>query len=202
VRRQEMIDIAVAFIVLTIAFSLQGPFFALRAPELATIGMIGLAVGVGFICHELGHKYVALHYGHWAEFRASKLGLVAMLVMAVMIGFVFAAPGAVMITEWGRSTYNKREVGNIALAGPVVNLAIAAIFFAGLLVGMALGVEWIAKVALLGTFINVYLAGFNMLPFGPLDGKKIMEASPRLWAIVGIPSIGLGLLLLFGMVAL
>jgi len=35
----------------------------------------------------------------------------------------------------------------------------------------------------------VFLAGFNMIPFGPLDGAKVWRYNPVLWGIVGIPSI-------------
>jgi len=41
--------------------------------------------------------------------------------------------------------------------------------------------------------INLTLAAFNLLPFGPLDGKKIFESNRIVWFIVGLPTILLGL---------
>jgi Zn-dependent protease len=34
-----------------------------------------------------------------------------------------------------------------------------------------------------GMFINFWIAGFNLLPFGPLDGKKIFLWNPVIWVI-------------------
>jgi Zn-dependent protease len=42
------------------------------------------------------------------------------------------------------------------------------------------------------------LAAFNLLPFGPLDGKKILEANRLAWAIVAVPTILVAISMLFG----
>jgi Zn-dependent protease len=47
-------------------------------------------------------------------------------------------------------------------------------------------------------FINLYLAGFNLIPFGTLDGRKIFEANRLAWAIVAAPTILISLSVLFG----
>ena len=39
----------------------------------------------------------------------------------------------------------------------------------------------------LGYQINFILAGFNLIPFGPLDGKKVMEWNPIIWAVLFFP---------------
>jgi Zn-dependent protease len=41
--------------------------------------------------------------------------------------------------------------------------------------------------------INLTLAAFNLLPFGPLDGKKIFDSNRIVWLIVGLPTILLGI---------
>ena len=86
------------------------------------IVMVG--VGTGFILHELGHKFVSMKYGYWAEFKLWPQGLLVALVTS-FLGFVFAAPGAV----YTYANYMTDEInGKISIAGPIVNIVLAIIF--------------------------------------------------------------------------
>jgi Zn-dependent protease len=95
---------------------------------------------------------------------------------------------------------NKRELREmllISLAGPMTNIVLAAFFFllfAFLLISNEAGSDLWIRAAYFAFFINIILAAFNMLPFGPLDGKKIFDGSRVVWALVGIPTILVGLL--------
>ena len=131
-------------------------------------------VGLGFIIHELAHKYVAIHYGAHAEYRAWTLGLFLALAMAFLTqgSFVFAAPGAVYI--FGR--VSREQNGIISLAGPLTNFALAIIF---LLLSAFTGIskEFVAT----GALVNVMLGAFNMLPIPPFDGSKIFAWNKVVW---------------------
>ena len=85
----------------------------------------------------------------------------------------------------------KNESLWISLAGPMTNIALAAAFFIVLLLSTPDGIA--ARAANFGLIINLTLAAFNLLPFGPLDGKKIFESNRIVWFIVGLPTILLGL---------
>lgn len=91
----------------------------------------------------------------------------------------------------------KREMLLISLAGPMTNIVLAVFFFLLLvfllLIGEAGSSLWI-RAANFAFFINIILAAFNMLPFGPLDGKKIFDGNRVVWALVGVPTILVGLL--------
>ncbi|GAA0676857.1 metalloprotease [Natronoarchaeum mannanilyticum] len=174
---RELRDLAVAWTVLSAAFAvfLTGPS-AIGTDGFVTVVVLCIVtVGVGFMLHELAHKVVAVRFGQLAEFRAD-YSMLFLALMGAFIGFIFAAPGAVH--HRGRIT--PRENGLIAVAGPVTNLLLAAIF----LPFAFAPVEFLASVGAFGVFINVFLAAFNMIPFGPLDGKTVIAWSKLAFAAV------------------
>ncbi|MEE3083422.1 MAG: site-2 protease family protein [Candidatus Thermoplasmatota archaeon] len=143
--------------------------------------MATIAFGPAFIIHELAHKFVARHYGCWAEFRADPQGLKTGVLIAFFIGFLFMAPGAVMVA----GNVSRKQNGMIALAGPLSNLVLWLIAIpAFVLMG-----DWgiLGQIIFLWLVANSILGAFNMLPFGPLDGKKIKTWSePVFWTFLGV----------------
>jgi len=138
-------------------------------------------VGIGFILHELAHKVVAQRYGLWAEFRMSPQFLMLAVGMAYLIGFLFAAPGAVYISG---SYITNEQNGRIAAAGPLMNVLLAVVFiFIAMQNSFVEGFGAYGALAIvLGVKINLWLAGFNMLPFSVLDGKKVLTWSKPAFA--------------------
>ncbi len=203
---RELRDFALAWVALSVAFTV---FFAgggtvvinnLRLGAYGTLGglfFVSLATaGVAFLLHELAHKVVAVRYGQRAAFRAD-YGMLFLAVVAATAGFLFAAPGAVH--HAGRIT--KRENGLIALAGPVVNLVLAVVFAPLLVVGLAGFSSLALTVGTYGVAVNLLLAAFNLIPFGPLDGATVREWSTAVWLAAFVPSAvlaaGFALVLLF-----
>ena len=132
----------------------------------------------GFLVHEIAHKIQARKYGCWAEFRASPSGLRFGVLLAAIVGIVFMAPGAVMVA--GNTT--KEQFGKVALAGPVSNVVLWCL---GLIFAVAIGGSGgIADdVIHYWMWANGILGALNMLPFGPLDGKKIKTWSDAMFWI-------------------
>lgn len=189
--RTEVGHILLAVAVLTFAFALWLRFLY---GFLGGLILAGVAVPTGFLLHELGHKVVAQRYGFVAEFRAWYFGL-GLAVFTAIVGFLFAAPGAVHI---GMAMGTRRQAGRISAAGPLVNLAIGGSFALlwlvlvlarlNLAMGMSLTlVDVVAGVA----FINALLGVFNMLPFPPLDGSKIVQWDLRSYLVLLLPLVAL-----------
>ncbi len=187
--KTEIKHLLLAIGVLTLAFSFAfsgnsifSGFSNIQALPLAfPIAFLGIITA--FFVHELSHKFMAQKYGLWSEFRMYPRGLLLSLFFAVFTGFVFAAPGAVMFRGETR-TY---EIGRIAIAGPFANIAIAAItyplyrfFFFETPFGKILGFICL---------INALLGTFNLLPFGPLDGMKVIRWNGIVWAALFIIAI-------------
>jgi Zn-dependent protease len=184
ITKNELTDLIVSWISLSAAFAFVFSSSGLDiAGFLPALGIAALAVGTGFLFHELAHKYVAISFGAKAEFRAWNMGLVFAIVVAVLFRFIFAAPGAVYI--YGKQL-SVKENGIISLAGPAANVVIGVIAFA--IAGMY-SMSDIGTVAGIVGLINFYLAMFNMLPLFILDGAKVFAWSKLVWAAIFIPLV-------------
>lgn len=198
--RRELRDLTVAWVALGVAFTVLLSRAALQRALGGDVGsaldVLGpnfvismVTVGVGFLLHELAHKVVAIRFGQLAEFRADYSMLFVALVGS-FVGFLFAAPGAVH--HRGRIT--DRQSGLIAVAGPVTNLALAVVFFVLFTGAIVFEASFVGSLAWMGLLINLLLAGFNMIPFGPLDGRTVLRWNKLAFAVVAVPSIGLAAL--------
>ena len=194
----EVRDIIIAWAALGFAFAVSLASRGLLGGggiDLFTFGYVFLVslltVGPGFVFHELSHKFVAQRYGFWAEFRMWPMGLVLALITS-LLGFIFAAPGATYIQGMNIS---QSENGKISLAGPLTNVAIAIMFFPFL----AFGPGFLQDLGSIGVPINIFLALFNMLPIGPLDGSKVFRWNIIVWLVVIVP-LALVLAWLYGLI--
>ena len=166
---------------------------------IALIPALLIAVGLGFVLHELAHKFVAMRYGFFAEFRMWIEGLIFALFTAFALGFVFVAPGAVYIHG---NQISKEENGKISIAGPLVNIALALIFlclfpFIPQNPTDIFGFEF-QVIVTYGFIINSILAVFNLIPIGIFDGAKILRWNPIIWGITFVVAIILAVKAYFG----
>jgi Zn-dependent protease len=188
--RKELIQIMISVAVLTVAFTivllggLLGDVSSYTPMALLfALGISAVVSITGFLLHELAHKFVAQRFGAWAEYRMYPSGLLMALVFS-FLGFLFAAPGAVYIQ--GRIT--KKQNGLISVAGPATNIAFGSVFIILWLAFPDMG-AWTFAFNLIGV-LSLFLAGFNLIPFGPLDGKKVLDWSPVVWiSTVGVAAV-------------
>lgn len=181
--RSEVRDLIIAFFVISLCFAIVNGG---RNPNaiLTILPFVMVGVGSGFILHELGHKFVSMKYGYWAEFKLWPQGLIFALITS-FFGFVFAAPGAV----YTYANYMTDEInGKISVAGPVVNIILALVFLAIAIAVYPSAFTSETSVILfivcsVGYSINSFLAVFNLLPIGNLDGSKVLRWNVGIWII-------------------
>lgn len=196
---RELRDLAAAWVALGVAFAIFFTGGGLRGIDrLVGAGLVGpllvslFTAGVGFLLHELGHKVVAVRYGQIAEFRAD-YGMLFLAVMSALVGFLFAAPGAVH----HRGMLTEREHGLIALAGPAVNLLLVAVFVPVFFAGLLSGSPIVRELGEKGLAVNLFLAAFNLIPYGPLDGRTVLSWSKLVWIGTFLPSAAVALYVVF-----
>ncbi len=200
---RELIALLTALLVLGVSFSLRFFESVKLIQSLEIFLLMLIVVGTGFLGHELAHKFTAERYGCMAEFKLWTYGATMALLFAFVTSgrFIFAAPGAVYIAS--RAGYfgggiDRKSNGVVSLAGPIVNIVVAAIFGAALLVATTFGFHDLTIPATCfncqpfrflqsGVALNIWLGAFNMLPIFILDGQKVMSWDKRVWAAVSVP---------------
>ncbi len=140
------------------------------------------------IIHEISHGWAAYALGDPTAKLAGRLTLnplshldpigsfvVPLLTYSMLGGLIFGwakpvpyNPYNLRAGKWGPAL--------VAIAGPVSNLFLAAIF--SLIIRLSVGVAPVAfiQLSIMIVLINLGLALFNLIPVPPLDGSKILFA--------------------------
>ncbi|MCX6682500.1 MAG: peptidase M50 [Methanoregula sp.] len=202
ISRQERLDLFIAWGAISLAFAIIFIRNAGRVDPVIALLFIGVSlvtVGIGFVAHEMAHKFTAMRYGYWAEFKKDNTMLLVAVALAALVGVVFAAPGATVIyanSMYGRGI-TRGENGKISAAGPVTNLLLCIPFAALLLYGgisSSFTGNLAALVGMMGFQVNAMIAAFNMLPVSVLDGRKVLAWNKGVFAVLIIAAFGLLLL--------
>jgi Zn-dependent protease len=198
ISRRERLDLLIAWIAVSFAFAIIFIRDAGRLDPVLMLLFIGISlvtVGIGFVAHEMAHKYTALRYGFWAEFRKDNTMLLVAVALAALVGVVFAAPGATVIYDnrpFGGGI-SREQNGKISAAGPITNLLLCIPFAALLLYGgISSGITGnvSSTIGMMGLQVNAMIAAFNMLPVSVLDGKKVLAWNAGIFIILIVAAFG------------
>jgi Zn-dependent protease len=196
ISRREEFDLFIAWIAISLAFAIIFLRDTGRADPVIALLFLGISlftVGIGFILHEMAHKFTAIKYGFWAEFRKDNTMLVVAVALAALVGVVFAAPGATVIYDTNGRGISREQNGKISVAGPIVNLVLC-IPFAALLIygggGISVTGNIVTMIGMIGLQVNAMIAAFNMLPVSVLDGKKVFAWNKAVFVIMILAAFG------------
>jgi len=170
-------------LVILVGFSLIGYNFWLP-PLMLALFVIGFAAS--FLIHELSHRSYARSHGLYARFKLDPFGALLTLVTAVpFIPFKIIAPGAVVVT----GITSIEILGMSALVGPLSNIVLAAGLDIAAYILSRLPSGFLPYLLYKLGALNAFIAFFNLIPFGELDGKKVFAWSPGKWAVAFVISL-------------
>lgn len=197
ISRREEFDLFIAWIAISLAFAIIFLRDTGRVDPVTALIFLGVSlftVGIGFILHEMAHKFTAIRYGFWAEFRKDNMMLLVAVALAALVGVVFAAPGATVIYDSSGRGISREQNGRISVAGPLVNLLLC-IPFAGLLIygggGNLFTGNIITMIGMIGLQVNAMIAAFNMLPVSVLDGRKVFAWNKAVFVLMILAAFGM-----------
>lgn len=134
---------------------------------------------IAIVCHELAHGYTAYLLGDNTAKNAGRLSLnpirhIDPMGLIVMLIFRFGWAKAVPINPQNFK-HRKRDTFLVSIAGVVVNF-ILALISAFIITHVQIKNEIIFEIILITMWYNIMLGVFNLLPFPPLDGSKIVAS--------------------------
>jgi Zn-dependent protease len=156
------------------------------------------------VAHEYAHGYVALRNGDPTAYQLGRLtwnpakhiDLFLTIILPTLTffssGLIFGGAKPVPVNPRNYRDYKRGDIA-VSLAGIVTNLllalVLAVIIVAVGLIGRAAPpladtASIFQRMLAVGIWVNIILAGFNLLPIPPLDGSHVMKyLLPPAWAL-------------------
>jgi Zn-dependent protease len=169
---REIRHLAIAVLLVTgigLSWSMLGGFQSSFLDNYMVLATVTAILVASYFMHEMAHKTAAQRRGLWAEFRIVFTGALFTLI-SIFLPFKIISPGTVMVSGF----VDKENEGRISIAGPLTNIILSTIF---LLSTFAFPLP----LFVFGAMVNSWIALFNLLPFGMLDGFKVFLWKKVVW---------------------
>jgi Zn-dependent protease len=154
------------------------------------IGVAGVVI-VSITSHEAAHGFVADRLGDPTARERGRLTLnpiphidlffTILLPLFLILsgsGFIFGGAKPVPV-DVSRLRNPRLDWALVGAAGPALNVLMAigltAILSAATLMGLADTSSSLTEILVVGIFLNVLLAVFNLIPIPPLDGSRVVQ---------------------------
>jgi Zn-dependent protease len=187
----------------------------LGADTLPLLGLWYAMFLLSLTCHEAAHAFVAWRGGDPTAYEAGQVSLSpwphirrepwGTVLVPLLTFLAYAGQGSPWMMGWASASYDPlwerrhpRRAALMAAAGPLANLALAALAVAGLRAGLSAGVfvppepgagsfdalvagapgaaplfEGLGRLLSIQLSLNLLLCVFNLMPCPPLDGASI-----------------------------
>lgn len=147
------------------------------------------ALIMSIVLHEMAHGYAANALGDPTARLQGRLSPNPIVHIdplgSVLIPALLMLSGSGILFGWAKPVpYNPYNLNNqkwgealVAAAGPAINIVIALVFSVLIRLADPLGLNDVfVSLATYIVYMNILLAIFNLIPFPPLDGSKILPA--------------------------
>jgi len=148
-----------------------------------------LVAGLAVSLHDLTHRYMAWRHNVTTEYKFWFLGTIIMFITALLFGVVYSSPSRLAINDSQKMTVKQQAI--VYGSGPIMSLVVFAIFLALIPLGGSA-----ATIGELGASMNLLTATYAMMPFDPMDGRRVYEWKKWAWAGLFAPMLVLYFLLI------
>lgn len=191
---EELRDLIVSTIALGFAFTLaifggSDKFSYVLEPRFISAFLLTtVIVGLSLVAKEMSQKGTARALESHATYEMWSPGII-ISILSSFLGIVFAAVGGMRLaSEYteraGRWQINlsPKQMGIIASIGPLMSLSIGMSLLMLSPVLPTFGLE--RNIYFIGAEINALIALFSMVPFGPVDGNKVLRWNITIWLFI------------------
>jgi hypothetical protein len=151
--------------------------------------VIIVAAGITIVVSEMVRRFAARHYKAETEYKFWDAGAIILIITSILHQ-PFSRPARTIINKPGE--LGARKQGIIAMAPCVASLLLSIVFL--LLLAYGNNYEMLGRE---GFKMGMMLCVYSLMPFEPMDGKRVINWNKWAWGNVFLPALAfyLGMLL-------